>query len=104
MLGLLFMLGMLVTDGINGFWVSRLILRADKVAAIASRFMSLAVASISLTAGAFGAMKMSLPAVGLWSEGKELYFGGAVVAVIAGSFLLVIRLSRVRGRMAPASR
>jgi len=104
MLGLLFMLGMLVTDGINGFWISRLISRADRAAAIASRVMSLVVAGISLMVGAFGAMKMSLPVVGSWSEGKELYFGSALVALIAGSFLLAIRLSRVREFMAPASR
>jgi len=104
MLGLLFMFGMLLTDGINGFWISRLITRADQVAAIASRLMSLVVAGISLMVGAFAAMKMSLPVVGLWSEGKELYVGSAVVALIAGSFLLVIGFSRVRGFMAPASR
>lgn len=104
MLGFLFMLGMLATDGINGLWISRLISRADEAAAMASRVMSLVVAGISLMVAGFGVMKISLPDVGVWSEGKELYFGGAVVALIAGSFFLAIRLSRVRGVMAPAGR
>lgn len=94
LLGLLFMLGMLVTDGINGFWISRLIVRADQVARIASRVMSLVVAGISLLVGAFGVMKLSLPDIDAWSEGKELFFGAAVVTVIGVSYLLALRLSR----------
>lgn len=104
MLGLLFMLGMLVTDGINGLWISRLIVRADQIARLASRVMSLVVAGVSLLVGAFGVMKMSLPMVDAWSEGKELFFGGAVVAVIGGSFLMALRLSRVRNSVATMPR
>jgi high-affinity nickel-transport protein len=93
-LGLLFMLGMLVTDGINGFWISRLICRADQIALIASRVMGLVVAGVSLLVAAFGVAKLSLPAVDAWSDGKELFFGVAVVAVIAGSFLVTVWLMR----------
>lgn len=96
MLGLLFMLGMLVTDGVNGLWISRLIVRADQIARIASRVMSLVVAGISLLVGGFGVIKMSMPAVDAWSEGKELLFGAAVVTLIGGSFLLAVHLSRAR--------
>lgn len=94
LLGLLFMLGMLVTDGINGLWISRLIGRADRMARIASRVMSLVVAGVSLLVGFFGVMKLSLPSVDAWSEGKELFLGGGVVVVVAASFLLAVRLSR----------
>ena len=104
MLGLLFMLGMLVTDGINGFWISRLIVRADQIAAIASRVMSLVVAGVSLLVGVFGVMKLSLPSIDAWSEGKELFFGGGVVTVIGGSFLLSLRLSRARSAVASVPR
>lgn len=104
MLGLLFMLGMIVTDGINGFWISRLIVRADQLARVASRVMSLVVAGVSLLVGSFGVMKMSMPTVGAWSEGKELFFGAAVVAVIGGSFLLALRLSRTGGEVASVPR
>lgn len=96
LLGLLFMLGMLVTDGINGFWISRLIVRADEVARVASRLMSLVVAGISLLVGGFGIMKLSMPGIDAWSEGKELFFGAAVVTVIGVSYLLALRLSRSR--------
>jgi high-affinity nickel-transport protein len=93
MLGLLFMLGMLLTDGINGLWISRLIRRADQTALIASRVMSLVVGGVSLLVAAYGVMKLSLPAVGAWSEGRELVFGAGVVIVIAGSFVLAVRLA-----------
>ena len=96
LLGLLFMLGMLVTDGINGLWISRLVRRADQVAVIASRLMSLAVAIVSLLVAAFGMLKILLPDTGAWSEGKELFFGTVVVVVIYGGFLLSIVGTRVR--------
>lgn len=104
MLGLLFMLGMLVTDGVNGLWISRLIVRADQIARIASRVMSLVVAGISLLVGGFGVIKMSMPAVDAWSEGKELLFGAAVVTLIGGSFLLAVHLSRARNPVASVIR
>ena len=102
-LGLLFMLGMLVTDGINGLWIFRLIRRADQLARLASRVLGLVVAGISLMVAAFGLMKLAMPAVGTWSEGKELWFGSTVVAVVAASFLMVLRLGRPARRTASSA-
>jgi high-affinity nickel-transport protein len=99
-LALLFMLGMVVTDAINGLWISRLIARADQVAAVASRVMSLAVSAVSLLVAGFGAARLASPAVEAWGEGKELGFGAIVVAVLALSYLvargLASRDQRVR--------
>lgn len=94
MLGLLFMLGMLVTDGVNGLWISRLIMRADQTAALASRIMSLTIAGTSLLLGAWGVMKMSLPAFGSWSDGREWLGGGAAIAIAAGGFVLALRFAQ----------
>ncbi|HMX11579.1 MAG TPA: nickel transporter, partial [Burkholderiaceae bacterium] len=85
-LGGLFVLGMLLTDAINGWWIARLIARADEIAALASRVMSLAVSSVSLLVGAFGIARLLSARVGAWSDGKELAFGAVVVAVIASSY------------------
>ncbi|MBI4756892.1 MAG: nickel transporter [Betaproteobacteria bacterium] len=93
-LGLVFMLGMLVTDGINGLWIARLIRRADETALVASRVLALAVGGMSLLVAAFGAAKQWLPAVETWSEGKELALGLTVVAVILASFAMAVRLTR----------
>jgi len=99
-LGLLFVLGMLVTDGINGLWISRLIARADQLACIASRVMSLAVSAVSLLVAALGAAKLASPAFDQWTEGRELVFGAFVVAVIATSFVAAVLVARMRPRTA----
>ena len=93
LLATLFMLGMLLTDGINGLWVARLIARADQVALIASRVMGLVVSGISLLVAAFGAAKILSPSIGAWSEGKELIFGITLVAIIGVSFIAAVRLT-----------
>lgn len=93
-LGLLFVLGMLVTDGVNGLWISRLIARADQVAAIASRVMGLAVSGVALLVAAFGAARLALPSVDGWSDGKEVAFGALVVALIGVSYLVARNLAR----------
>jgi high-affinity nickel-transport protein len=95
-LGLLFVLGMLITDGVNGLWISRLIARADRLACIASRVMSLAVSGVALLVAGLGAARLASPWVDRWSEGKELLFGGAVVAVVTISFLTAVTLARGR--------
>ena len=94
LLAVLFMLGMLLTDGINGLWIARLIARADQVALVASRVMGLVVSGVSLLVAAFGAAKMLSPAVDAWSEGKELVFGFTLLAIIAISFMAAVRLTR----------
>jgi high-affinity nickel-transport protein len=94
-LALLFVLGMLVADGINGWWISGLISRADQMAALASRVMSIAVSVASLAVAGFGIAKMLSPSVEQWSEGKELGSGIAVVLMVACSYLLASRLVRL---------
>jgi high-affinity nickel-transport protein len=87
-LGLLFLLGMLATDGLNGWCIARLIQRADQTAAIASRIMSLAVSGVSLIVAALGIARQLAPAIAAWADGKELAFGAAVLAMVLGSFML----------------
>jgi len=94
MLGALFTLGMLVTDGINGLWISRLIARADDLARVASRVLSLAVGGVSLLIAIFALAKMTLSPVDAWAEGKELFFGSAVMVVVLVSYLIGKRLAR----------
>jgi DNA-binding IclR family transcriptional regulator len=74
---------MVVTDALNGLWVSRLIARADARAAGASRAMSLAIACLSLAIAATGAAPPC--AAGLDERLGEWSFalGVAVVACVA---------------------
>jgi high-affinity nickel-transport protein len=101
-LGLLFVLGMLLADGLNGWWISHLIARADQIAVLASRIMSVAVSGVSLLVAALGVAKLLSPAMEHWSEGKELAFGGVVVLVIALSYLAARALAW--GSMAQSQR
>jgi high-affinity nickel-transport protein len=97
LLGLLFTFGMLLTDGANGYWISRLIRRSDRTAQVASRVMALAVAGVSLLTAALVLATLLVPAADAWAQGKELWFGSGIVAVLLGSFLVGQRLA------APAS-
>jgi high-affinity nickel-transport protein len=105
-LGLFFFLGMLVTDGINGWWISRLIARADQVAVIASRIMSITVSGVSLLVAGFGIARRVSPAFDAWGEGRDLIPGAIVTALIVVSYLLARWLARGSGeqrRVAPAA-
>ncbi len=93
-LGLLFLLGMFITDGINGLWISHLIRRADRSARIASRTMGLVVSLLSLAVAGLGIAKWTWPAVDDWSEGKELVFGLVLVGLVGLSFLYSMWLAR----------
>jgi high-affinity nickel-transport protein len=93
-LGALFTSGMLATDAVNGLWIARLIARADTLARIASRVMSLAVAGVSLSVAALGAMRVLSPAIDAWSEGRELWLGGSVVAAVSAGALLATALGQ----------
>jgi high-affinity nickel-transport protein len=50
-LGILFMLGMMISAGINGVLISAIIARADGVSAIVSRGLGLTISAFSLTVG-----------------------------------------------------
>jgi high-affinity nickel-transport protein len=60
-----------------------MIARADALASIASRIMSLAVAAVSLLVAALGAARCLSPLIDAWSHGRDLWFGAGVIAVIA---------------------
>ena len=92
----LFVLGMLVVDGINGVWISRLIRRADRTAVLASRVMACTVAAISLAVGGFTVAKLLLPAVDAWADGREMLLGAVVVTAVLTAFAVGMRASRPR--------
>jgi len=94
LLGLVFLAGMMVTDGVNGLWIARLLHRADQAACVASRVMGLTVAGLSLLVAAHGVLKYFSPTFEAFSEGSELAFGLIVLAVLGISFLSAIRLAR----------
>jgi nickel/cobalt transporter (NiCoT) family protein len=57
-LGIVFMLGMMISDGVNGLFVSTLIQRADKTSFIISRMVGLMISFFSLTIGTLNLIKL----------------------------------------------
>lgn len=101
-LGVLFLAGMAATDGVNGWWIARLLCNADRRARIASRVMGLVVGWLSLGVGLWGLARLLSPAVAGWGEGRELYVGSACIATVALSFLVAVK-SAERGTTAGRS-
>lgn len=97
-LGALFVVGMLLSDGGNGWWMSLLIQRTDQAAAVASRTMTVAVAAISLLIAGFELARLVSEHVAAWGDGKELALGLAVALVAGVSYLLALALSRMTAR------
>ena len=101
-LGAVFVVGMLATDGLNGWWISRLIARADQIAVVASRVMGAAVACASLLVAGLGVARWVSPAFERWTDGRELAFGATVVAVMVAGYLVALASAArqpIRGRL-----
>ncbi|OIQ91209.1 high-affinity nickel transport protein [mine drainage metagenome] len=93
-LGALFMVGMMVTDGLNGLWVARLLRQTNRRALIASRVMGLSIAFLSVAIAGLGMAKYFAPAVSATLEDASLLMGVGLIAILLGSFGLALRLSR----------
>lgn len=95
-LALAFLLGMLVTDGLNGLWIARLMARADQVARRASRVMGLTVVALSWGVAGLGLAKLYSPAVDAWAEGQALLLSLTVLGLLAAAFGWVLHGARRR--------
>lgn len=93
-LGVLFMVGMMLTDGVNGLWVARLLRQTNRRALIAARVMGLSIAFLSIAIAGLGMAKYFSPALSGMIEGASLLLGVGLVAILLGSFGLALRLSR----------
>jgi nickel/cobalt transporter (NiCoT) family protein len=93
-LGLMFMVGMMVTDGMNGLWVSNLLRRADRRALVASRMLGLTIANLSFVVALFSLLRLCSHAVGRWQEGREIFLGLGVIVMLSLSYWLALRLTR----------
>ena len=74
-LGLVFMVGMMVADGLNGMWIGRLIQRADATAIAVSRTMSFVIGALSIAIAVLGIVKYFSPAAATFLDGAGLLIG-----------------------------
>jgi len=96
LLGMVFMLGMLVSDGLNGLLIAKMLRKADRTAAIASRVMGLTVAILSLGVAGLGLAKFCSPTIGGWMQGLEVQTGLAVLATVSIALAAGVLLSHKR--------
>ncbi len=97
-----FATGMIVTDGLNGCWVARLIQHPGAGAARASRVMCVAISGISLGTAALGAAAQMSPGVASWAELHSALLALAIVALVGASFVAGLALARRTAPLTPA--
>jgi len=103
-LGGLFMLGMMLSDGLDGWWISWLITRADRHAVRASRWMTATVACASLAVAALGAARLASTQVASLLDGRELAVGVALLAAIALCYAIAMRKAAAPAALPRAER
>ena len=92
-LGLIFTLGMMTTDGVNGVWVARMVQRADRRARLASRVMGLSIASLGIAIAGLGMARLLSPEAAAALAGAELAMGFGLAIIVGGSFAVAMRLA-----------
>jgi high-affinity nickel-transport protein len=91
-LGLVFTSGMILTDALNGWWVARMVQRADRKAAEASRWMSIAVGGLCLAIAASGLLKLAVPHLDhLMTVYAPLISLGTLVVILAAYYRTALR-------------
>ena len=93
LLGVVFTLGMVVTDALNGWWVTRLVTRADRLAAISSRCMSVAIAVLCLMLAAGGMARYVVPLADQGPLELAPMVSVATILVLLASYALANRLA-----------
>jgi high-affinity nickel-transport protein len=93
-MALLFVIGMLATDGLNGFFISYLTQRSDQTAKIASRVMALSVSGVSILVAVVSIASETSTSFDAWREGKEMWLGVIVMLTLILSYFLGQRLSK----------
>lgn len=93
LLGLLFTLGMMASDALNGMWTAWMLRRADRAAASASRVMGLMVALLSLGVAACGMGRMASPAFAARVDDASLWIGAGVLLFMLTSYLMAMRIA-----------
>ncbi|MFZ3323856.1 MAG: nickel transporter [Usitatibacter sp.] len=92
-LGLVFTAGMIVTDALNGLWVSHLVSSADRRAAIASKAMSVSVGVASLAIAGLAVARRALPALDDAAASWGIALGASVIVMMAIAYLAAMRLA-----------
>ena len=91
-----FAAGMIVTDGLNGWFVASLVSRSARGAARASRVMALSISGVSIGTAGLGAAARASAAADRWVEAHQGRFAALIVAIVVASFLASLRLTAAK--------
>jgi nickel/cobalt transporter (NiCoT) family protein len=89
--------GMVVTDAVNGLWISRLLARADRIAVTASRVMGLTIGAVSLGVAGLGLAGLARPAIAAWNAERGLAMGAFVCATLLAGYVCARWSARAQG-------
>jgi len=92
-LGAVFTCGMALTDALSGWWVARLVVRADRTAAIASRCVGAAIGALGLLIAAAGLAQWIAPFALQSASAAAPLIGVATLAVVGAAYALGHRLA-----------
>ncbi len=95
LLGLVFTLGMTITDGVNGFWISRLLNRTNQLAFRSSQIMGLTVSLLSFAVAAITFGKLVSPLLSEWSERNGILLPVSACVIILFGFGIALRSSKI---------
>ena len=94
LLGLVFTAGMMATDGLNGWLVAGMARRADGMALMSSRGISLVIGAASLLVAVLGALRQFFPVIDGLLEGQSTWMGLMLFALVCCGYAVVARLAR----------
>ncbi len=96
LLGTTFVLGMLITDGLNGIVVAKMLKKSEKNAYLASLVMALAVAGAGLGTASFGIAKQFLPSDSPWIVFGETWLGAVLCGCVVASFVVGFAVGKLK--------
>jgi high-affinity nickel-transport protein len=101
LLGLVFMIGMMAADGLNGLWVARMLARADRRALIASRVMSLVIGVLGIAIACMGVARYFVPSFDAMLESASLTIALGIPLLVLASYAVAMRITtRITTRVA----
>ena len=89
-----FVAGMIVTDGLNGWFVAHLMRRSATAAARLSRVMAVSIGGVSIATALLGVAAQLSADANAWIEDHQGRFAMLIVAIVAASFAASLRLGR----------
>lgn len=89
-----FVAGMIVTDGLNGWFVAHLVHRSARAAARLSRVMAISIGGVSIATALLGIAARSSADANAWIEDHQGRFALLIVAIVSASFAASLGLAR----------